>query len=90
MFNGMFVNAYLVDRAYGGPEEGGWYYDIGEFIKGVPYLNGETQEAAESRLIEMLRESGEVDVDCQWFKVYTEETLGADFPEHKPHWDMWD
>jgi len=21
---------YLVDRAYGGPEEGGWYYDTGE------------------------------------------------------------
>lgn len=24
-----FVAIYLVDRAYGGPEEGGWYYDYG-------------------------------------------------------------
>lgn len=24
------VAVYLVDRAYGGPEEGGWYYDCGE------------------------------------------------------------
>jgi len=24
------VNVYLVDRAYGGPEEGGWWYEYGE------------------------------------------------------------
>lgn len=24
------VAIFLVDRAYGGPEEGGWYYDCGE------------------------------------------------------------
>lgn len=24
------VAVYLVDRAYGGPEEGGWYYDYSE------------------------------------------------------------
>lgn len=23
----MFINTYLVTREYGGPEEGGWYYD---------------------------------------------------------------
>lgn len=27
------VAVYLIDRAYGGPEEGGWYYDCGERIK---------------------------------------------------------
>lgn len=26
------VCLYLVDRAYGGPEEGGWYYNTGEAI----------------------------------------------------------
>lgn len=25
-----FVTVYLVDRAYGGPEEGGWYFNCGE------------------------------------------------------------
>ena len=24
-----YINVYLADRAYGGPEEGGWYYDYG-------------------------------------------------------------
>lgn len=25
----IYVNVYLVNREYGGPEEGGWYYDVG-------------------------------------------------------------
>jgi len=25
-----YVNTYLVERCYGGPEEGGWWYDCGE------------------------------------------------------------
>ena len=29
------VNVYLTDRAYGGPEEGGWYYDTGEYDEGM-------------------------------------------------------
>ena len=34
------VSVYLVDRAYGGPEEGGWYYDTGEPVaeEGLPLL----------------------------------------------------
>lgn len=27
------ITAYEADRAYGGPEEGGWYYRIGTFIR---------------------------------------------------------
>lgn len=30
---GKFVNVYLIDRAYGGPEEGGWWYDTGRLIR---------------------------------------------------------
>ena len=25
----MFVNVYTVQQGYGGPEEGGWWYEIG-------------------------------------------------------------
>ena len=28
----LFVNVYRVERRYGGPEEGGWHYDSGEFL----------------------------------------------------------
>jgi hypothetical protein len=29
------VAVYLMDRAYGGPEEGGWYYDVGYLVSGT-------------------------------------------------------
>jgi hypothetical protein len=31
-----YVNAYAVTRNYGGPEEGGWYYNAGEPLASVP------------------------------------------------------
>lgn len=30
-----FVNVYRVERCYGGPEEGGWWYDTGEPVGSV-------------------------------------------------------
>ena len=39
-----YVNVYAVSRAYGGPEEGGWYFDIGEVVASHP-VRGERQEA---------------------------------------------
>lgn len=35
-----WVGVYLVDRAYGGPEEGGWYYDCGELVTDRSFYEG--------------------------------------------------
>lgn len=35
MSNSYLVAIYLTDKAYGGPEEGGWWYECGEHIKTV-------------------------------------------------------
>jgi hypothetical protein len=35
-----YVNLYRVSRAYGGPEEGGWFYDYGEFEKQLAEFAG--------------------------------------------------
>lgn len=32
----LYLNAYRVTRAFGGPEEGGWWYDVGEPLASVP------------------------------------------------------
>lgn len=40
----LFVNIYLTDREYGGPEEGGWWYDVGEPICSTP---ADSQKEAE-------------------------------------------
>lgn len=39
-----YANAYLTDRLYGGPEEGGWYYDCGEPIMSLPFICDESEE----------------------------------------------
>ena len=33
-----FAQAYFTDRAYGGPEEGGWWYDVGEHLMSLPFF----------------------------------------------------
>lgn len=82
------VNKYLLDRAYGGPEEGGWYYDTGKFIEEVGSL--ETLDEA-TELREALRPETAVenirrqDVSSQGHYVFIiEEEKGADFPERQP------
>lgn len=35
----VFVNAYLVRRYYGGPEEGGWWYNHYDCLEAVPVKN---------------------------------------------------
>lgn len=40
----LFVNVYLEDRTYGGPEEGGWWYDTGKV-----HLSTEVPDIEEAR-----------------------------------------
>jgi len=43
-----YANAYVTDRLYGGPEEGGWYYTVGEPVMSLPFLcNDEEKETGE-------------------------------------------
>lgn len=35
----VYVNVYLITRHYGGPEEGGWYYNWSECIEVIPVKN---------------------------------------------------
>lgn len=46
------VNLYSVTKAYGGPEEGGWFYDEGEFLTsgGVYDCRIKANECADSIL----------------------------------------
>ena len=34
-----FVSVYKADRAYGGPEEGGWWYDVYDLVDSVPVIS---------------------------------------------------
>lgn len=42
-----WVNVYYIERCYGGPEEGGWWYDELTFIHGWPFHNAEQRQLLE-------------------------------------------
>lgn len=46
-----FVNAYEVDRRYGGQEEGGWYYNHLTCVETYP-----TREENAEKVVEFLKE----------------------------------
>lgn len=50
-----YLNEYVITREFGGPEEGGWYYDAGEFIGSHgDYARREVAERARDRRMDAL------------------------------------
>lgn len=50
----VFANVYRVSNCYGGPEEGGWWYDVGDPLESVrvdPDISHEEREELEKRLL---------------------------------------
>jgi hypothetical protein len=88
----IWVTLYLVDRAYGGPEEGGWWYDTGEVIATWPVPE---RDLAEDIILmakhagytnEGRRDIGSVLSDGIYeFTVDWEP--GQDYPQRTPHYE---
>lgn len=83
-----YVNVYLVHRAYGGSEEGGWYYDAGELIETRTACN---EEDAKAILLLM-----ETDYDANkrryhyegsWAVARIEDRPGQDYPVRRPRYE---
>ena len=90
----VFVNAYLVHRCYGGPEEGGWWYDAGEPLASVPVERGD-EAAIESWRATLLskfadranpRGRGSV-IGGPDLEVYVEDHTAAYFPAERPYYE---
>jgi len=56
-----YVSAYRVDRAYGGPEEGGWWYNWYELLDAIPVRDKKEAQEWRNKLREMHGE-GEGDI----------------------------
>ena len=74
-----YVNVYEYSREYGGPEEGGWYYDAG--YNGYIWNSYVDEDAALNRATEL-----RMGID-KHLKVRVEEHRPRDWPEFRPHYE---
>jgi hypothetical protein len=89
----LFVNAYNVNRLYGGAEEGGWWYDTGDPVASVPVR--EEDPAADMEWKDYLKEkagwSSKHDrssvLGHDDFSIQVDEFFGRPFPEETPHYE---
>jgi len=88
---GWWVNVYAVERHYGGPEEGGWYYNAGTPVASFECETeeeaGKVKEKAEKEYspqahgnIYSVRGGVAIQVDVENLK-------GLPFPAHQPHYE---
>ena len=87
------LNEYLVNRAHGGPEEGGWWYDTGRFVEhhGIFDTLDEAHAARDARADHLhARRQGLHRPDsvlCTgWPEIYVDRKPGADFPATHPRY----
>jgi hypothetical protein len=78
----MYINAYMVGREYGGPQEGGWWYDTYEPIASIPVAAKWVQTISnwENKPIKGQSHLEENDPDkVQELKEYLKNTLEPEF-----------
>jgi hypothetical protein len=94
------VAVYLVDRAFGGHEEGGWWYDTGQLAKICRvFKREETAYVYSRRLNDKLksrtygpnvsrREPGSVLSDGEyWAQVRKGDDIPKYYPDRRPHYE---
>jgi hypothetical protein len=85
-----YVNVYEIDREYGGPEEGGWYYDSGRVVDSRQ-VHGASQQAAAVREFQAryprTNKAGTVLYAGGDYRVRVEDAPGANYPTERPHYE---
>lgn len=98
-----WAQAFFTGRAYGGPEEGGWWYDTGEHIMSLPFLAEQTSVVTEDGYTEdrhdeearekarlLLLELCEVagnNTKSKKFKIFFATEPGEDYPLERPYFE---
>lgn len=89
-----YVNVYLEDQAYGGPEEGGWYYSLGS--PDASLTGYESQRATPKRIERARRLAARENANrpSQYhsnsegeFVVRVERHRPRAYPEYHPHYE---
>lgn len=83
-----YVNVYLEDRAYGGPEEGGWYYHTAEVLD-TRYVKSESEaEILKEKLEKEYDNAGRAEISSVLsegrYTVRIERRRGKNEPQYQP------
>lgn len=87
--NTYIIAAYEVDRAFGGHEEGGWWFDTGQLVRVMRMAHNEDAAYALARranhLLRLVQRNCR-DVGCYAAEVY-EDSAPAFYHEWRPHYE---
>ena len=88
-----YVNVYLEDRAFGGSEEGGWYYDCGSPVRSFPFFTERKAARCLERVKRMVdswnvgrREVSSVLSEGR-YAAWIEDAPAAAYPATRPHYE---
>jgi len=89
----LYINTYLDDRAYGGPEEGGWYFNTSELVDSVPLPAGGSYPhwRAECKMREVEMNEGRPSISSVssmgQYRIAIESHHGKNYPKERPHYE---
>lgn len=87
----VYVCAGSVTRHYGGPEEGGWWYNTTDPVAAVPVRTLAEARAAYANLREVYAEEGYGDIFSvgggEAFDIFTSRDYPKTDPETRPHYE---
>tara|TARA_Y100000294_G_C8280244_1_gene226505 strand:+ start:71 stop:514 length:444 start_codon:yes stop_codon:yes gene_type:complete len=90
-----YVNTWMCDQAYGGSEEGGWYFKVGDPVESIYFeYRYEAEEAfpeIEAKWIRLnevegRRETSSVSCDG-YYETYYGSAYAEIFPKEAPHYE---
>jgi hypothetical protein len=90
------IGFYELDREYGGPEEGGWWYDTGELVRPFAIVRNYDQANAKCRRANKLldhiqrhkRSTGSVAYrGGRYAAMVFEDNLPKHHPQERPHYE---
>lgn len=84
-----YVNVYVVDRRFGGPEEGGWWFDTGTPVASIP-VEDDQAEPTRDKLRERYPDEGHRYSMAQRdddYAVVIEDEFAVAWPSERPHYE---
>lgn len=90
------VSVFKIDRAYGGPEEGGWWYDCGELVRTIRIFSNydhalkfyrRLNERLDATLNVGRRSIGSVLSEGKYRAMIDEDVVPRYYPESRPHYE---